>query len=143
MPKTCEGQYRLCNTNGSNFTCKCPPGFISNSSNHCNPSNYKYNMKPINVVFHPQFSPHMVASQSECLQLCSANSSCNAALFDSSTSSCSLFPILYTIPEGSPNNNSQLMFLKIPKSKDRSTAIIAGAVVGTVSFLIIGLLILN
>ena len=142
MPKTCEGQYRLCTTNGSNYTCKCPPGFISNSSNDCNPSNYKYNMKPINVVFHPQFSPHTVASQSECLQLCSANSSCNAALFDSSTSSCSLFPILYTIPEGGPNNSSQLMFLKIPKSKDCSTAIIAGAVVGTVSFLIIGLLIL-
>ena len=142
MPKACEGQYRLCTTNGPNLTCKCPPGFISNSSNDCNPINYKYNMKPINVVFHPQFSPHAVASQTECLQLCSANSSCNAALFDSSTSSCSLFPILYTIPEGGPNNSSQLMFLKIPKSKNRSTAIIAGAVVGTVSFLIIGLLIL-
>ncbi|KAI5076494.1 hypothetical protein GOP47_0008559 [Adiantum capillus-veneris] len=65
----------------------------------------------------------MVASQDECRSFCEQNASCNAALFDSNSSSCALFPTLYTVALPSQGiATAHVMFLKITSaSSNRSS----------------------
>ncbi|KAH7425266.1 hypothetical protein KP509_11G047400 [Ceratopteris richardii] len=129
FPLVC-GEYSLCNE--TSRSCSCPPGFrisydmatctatddatrkcscptqyqMPAFNSTCVPADSSYSLRPISVSFPPQPSSFTVASQAECSDLCSKNSSCNAALFDSNTSSCALFPILYTMATPSEKNNS-------------------------------------
>ncbi|KAH7425272.1 hypothetical protein KP509_11G047700 [Ceratopteris richardii] len=168
FPLVC-GEYGLCNE--LSRSCSCPPGFrisyempactatddatqkcscpnrykMPTFNSTCVPADSSSSFVPISVTFPPQPSSLTVASQAECSDLCSRNSSCKAALFDSSTSSCALFPILYTMTVPSENNSSQIMLLKIiaPETSPSTsiTGIIIGCVVaGLVTFVIVGIL---
>lgn len=126
MPFKC-GEYGLCD--GVLNECSCPLGFKQASNGKdCKASDPAYNLFPINVAFHPQLSPFLVKSQDECRTMCAQNSIYNAALFDSSTSSCALFPLLHTIRAG--NNTTQVMFLKIPSRQHSMRGTIIGTTVG-------------
>eukprot|EP00250_Pteridium_aquilinum_P009082 c18430_g1_i1 orf=351-2264(+) len=131
QPFSCdEGQYKLCTLSAPN-RCSCPLGFEEDSTKNCVAMDASYSMLPIPVVFHPQLSPSPVGSQDECKVMCDRNETCNAALFDSYTNSCSLFPVLFNIVQGT--NSSQVMFLKIqPVSvkRNRSAGPIIGAAIG-------------
>ncbi|MCO5550759.1 hypothetical protein L7F22_004250 [Adiantum nelumboides] len=115
--------------------CSCPEEFrMPNFKSTCIASDPAYSLQPINVSFHPQPSAISVSSQDECVALCGLNASCNAALFDSSSSSCALFPILYTIALPSEGTETgQVMFLKVSssnKSSKLAAIIISTTVVG-------------
>lgn len=123
--------------------CSCPEEFqMPKFNSTCMPVDPAYSLLPINVSFHPQPSAVPVVSQAECRTFCAQNASCNAALFDSNTSSCALFPVLYTIALPSQNRaTGQVMFLKITvsnRSSGSATAIIVSTtVVGAALILVI------
>ncbi|KAI5063665.1 hypothetical protein GOP47_0022212 [Adiantum capillus-veneris] len=175
-PLVC-GEYSLCNQ--TTRECSCAPGFQITSSkptctaqdepakicscpeiylsmptfrSACIPIDSAYSLLPINVSFHAQPSAVPVVSQDACRRLCEKNISCNAALFDSNSSSCAFFPILYTIALPSEDNiaTGQVMFLKISSpsnvrgSKSSttiiviSTSIAAGAaLIGIIAFMVL------
>ncbi|KAI5063667.1 hypothetical protein GOP47_0022214 [Adiantum capillus-veneris] len=165
FPLVC-GEYGLCNE--ATRECSCPPGFqrtftkpactaqdeptrkcscpeefqMPKFNSTCVPVDDAYSLHPINVSFYPQPSAVRVDSQGACRSLCEQNASCNAALFDSNSSSCALFPVLYTVSLPSQNKatTGQVMFLKITMvstSSGSATAIIVGATVGGAALIVI------
>ncbi|MCO5551873.1 hypothetical protein L7F22_005379 [Adiantum nelumboides] len=157
FPLVC-GEYGLCNE--ATKECSCPAGFELTSTtpactvqdeptrkcscpeefqmpkfnSTCIPVDSAYSLSPINVSFYPQPSAVRVSSQKACRTLCAENASCNAALFDSNSSSCALFSLLYTVALPSQNKaTGQVMFLKITPIRTNSgsaTGIIVGAIIG-------------
>ncbi|MCO5550760.1 hypothetical protein L7F22_004251 [Adiantum nelumboides] len=122
--------------------CSCPEEFqMPKFNSTCIPVDPAHSLRPINVSFYPQPSVVCVASQDACLTLCAQNVSCNAALFDSNSSLCALFLVLYTVALPSQNKaTGQVMFLKITAASRNSgpaIAIIVGATIGGVLFILI------
>ena len=131
-PKTC-GDYGLCNKDSVN--CICPQGFVtktdggkgcmpsrtitdpSNSSTDgCTTAADKYEYVSVNVSFEPQISSVIAQSAKVCASMCLANCSCNVALYDPPSGSCSFFPIVQTMLTSV--NSSQLMLLKVAATSE-------------------------
>ncbi|MCO5551875.1 hypothetical protein L7F22_005381 [Adiantum nelumboides] len=159
FPLVC-GKYGLCND--ATKECSCPVGFELTSTTpactvqdeptkNCScPEEFQmpkynstcilvdsaYSLSPINVSFYPQPSTVCVSSQKACRTLCVENASCNAVLFESSSSLCVLFSLLYTVALPSQNKAiGQVMFLKITPIHTNfgsATCIIVGAIIGGV-----------
>ncbi|MCO5551872.1 hypothetical protein L7F22_005378 [Adiantum nelumboides] len=172
FPLVC-GEYGLCNQ--ATRECSCPPGFqitsskpactaqdeptrkcscpeeyqMPNFNSTCIPFDPAYSLRPIDVSFHAQPSAVVVVSQDECRNFCDQNASCNAALFDSNSSSCALFSMLYTLALPSQGvATGQVMFLKITSASSKrsstgsSTAIIVSAtVLGAAVIMVIAFLV--
>ncbi|KAH7425270.1 hypothetical protein KP509_11G047600 [Ceratopteris richardii] len=163
-PLAC-GEYGLCNEETS--TCSCPQGFtmatekpscdsqdeaarkcscpeqfqMQKFGSTCIASDASYSLQPIEVLFPRQPSAIPIVSQEECRSLCAQNSSCNAALYDSSSSSCALFPILYTIATPSKGKSTgQILFTKISsikKASNTATHVIVSSIVASAIIIVL------